>query len=539
MKPRFRFAWVMAAAAASLTACNADDLLDVSSPTTITEDKFWTQEQDAVLFLNGTYSALPDWRYVIELDALTDNGTINRQYNEQYVFADGTFDPGKPYSTRRWNEFYAGVARANMLLARIDQIPAARIDAARKTRYTAEAKFLRGFFYLQLAALFGDVPMPLVPVSDAEARQFTRTPVKQVYDQIIKDFDEAAAALPNSYTGADVGRVTKGAALALKARAALWDGRWQVAADAAKAVMDLGVYSLSNNYPNLFLYAGENSSEHIFVRKYSKTAQASGQNNGIFGAYGPPGNSSASEAVPIRDLVDHYQTTNGQPIGAGNPQYNPAWNLMYQNRDPRLGYTILHPTASWDGITFDSRPVPLSSRPEAISLQDENRSVTGYNIRKWIDLTDKADRGNGGIDIIYMRYADVLLMFAEAKVQLGQGGDPAAVAALNAVRQRPTVNMPAVTGPLTMPHIMYERRAEFAFEGTRLFDIRRWKIAETVMPASGSPLVRGIDYVNAGGTQVTHTVPASARSFPLRNYLWPIPQAEIDKNKNLTQNPGF
>src|SRR4030095_3903652 len=119
-------------------------------------------------------------------------------------------------------------------------------------------------------------------------------------------FDAAAAGLPNSYTGADIGRATKGAALAFKARAALYAGRNQIAADAAKAVMDLGTYSLFSNYGNLFLYAGENSSEIIFTRKYSKSAQASGQNNNIFGEFGPPSNSATGRVVPIRNLIDAY-----------------------------------------------------------------------------------------------------------------------------------------------------------------------------------------------------------------------------------------
>jgi hypothetical protein len=223
--------------------------------------------------------------------------------------------------------------------------------------------------------------------------------------------------------------------------------------------------------------------------------------------------------------------TDGKTI-ATSPLYNPAWNQMYNNRDPRLAATVLYPTASWDGAVYDSRPRPISTRPEAINLQDETTPVTGYNIRKYIDLTDKTDRGNGGIDIILMRYADVLLMYAEAKVALGQP-DASALAAINQVRAR--VSMPQLTA-VTQADVRYERRAELAFEGLRLFDIRRWKIAEQVMP---TPVVTGIDYIDATGAVKTATVPASARSFPVRNYLWPIPQAELDLNKNLKQNPGF
>jgi hypothetical protein len=497
----------------------------------VSDDIFWSQENDAVIFLNGTYSALPSSTLIIEMDAFTDNGTTNRQFDDRYVFSDGSFDPQKVYSRDRWNGFFGAVARTNILLANIDRIPAAKIDAARKARYVGEARFLRGVFYLQLVSMFGDVPMPLTPLTDAEARKLTNTPAAKVYDQILADFDAAASALPTSYTGADIGRATKGAALAFKARAALYAGRFQIAADAAKAVMDLGVYRLHPDYGQLFLYAGENSPEIIFTRRYSKTAQASGQNNNIFNEFGPPSNSATGHIVPIRNLVDSYQMTDGKSITA-SPLYNAAPDKMYLNRDPRLAATILFPGASWDGRTYDSRPKGISTQPEAIDLQNENTSVTGLNIRKYIDLTDKADRNNGGIDIILMRYADVLLMYAEAKVALGQA-DASALAAVNQVRAR--VSMPALT-TLTEADVRYERRAELAFEGLRLFDIRRWKIAEQVMP---TPVVTGISYLDATGTLRTATVPASARAFPPRDYLWPIPQSELDLNANLKQNPGF
>ncbi len=519
------------AAVLVLTACQGDKLLDVVSPTQVADDNFWSQENDAILFLTGTYSALPSFNTILELDGLTDNGQVNAQFDARYVYADGSFDTQKPYALGHWTGFFGAVARANIFLANVDRIPAAKIDATRKARYIAEMKFLRGVYYLQLVSMFGDIPMPLVPLTDAEAREIKDTPATQVYDQIIKDFDAAAAGLPNSYTGADIGRATKGAALAFKARAALYAGRNQVAADAAKAVMDLGVYSLFPNYGNLFLYAGENSAEIIFTRKYSKTAQATGTNNAIFSTYASPANSSGAAVVVTRALVDSYNMTDGQPITT-SPLYNPAPASMYNNRDPRLAATVLYPGASWDGRTFDSRPRPLSTQPEAIDIQTVSASVTGYYIRKYIDLLDKSDRGNGGIDIILMRYADVLLMYAEAKVALGQA-DASALAAINLVRAR--VQMPALT-TVTQADIRYERRAELAFEGLRLFDIRRWKIAEQVMPTPG---VQGIDYVNAAGQVVTHVQPASARAFPARNYLWPHPQTEMDINKNLKQPTGW
>ncbi|MEP7002898.1 MAG: RagB/SusD family nutrient uptake outer membrane protein, partial [bacterium] len=330
--------------AMTLGGCqSADDLLSVTSPTTVSNEIFWTQEADAVLFISGTYSVLPGWFDVIAWDGMTDNGGVNRQFDNKYVYTDGTSDPQSGYARGLWVQFYNGVARTNTLLANIDRIPAVKIDAGRKARYIAETKFLRGVMYLQLVSMFGDVPMPLVPVGDAEARALTNTPAAKIYDQIILDLDAAAAVLPASYTGSDIGRATKWAAMAYKARAALYAGRSQIAADAAKQVIDGGAFSLHPNYGQLFTYAGEGSKEIIFVRGYAKTAQATGQNANMFGEYGPPTNSASGHVVPIRNLVDAYQMTDGKSI-ATSPLYNPApypnaGGTMFDNRDPRMAAT--------------------------------------------------------------------------------------------------------------------------------------------------------------------------------------------------------
>ena len=537
MKSRYLLVGALALTMPFVGCQSADKLLDVTSPTTVSDEIFWTQENDAILSLNGIYSSLPGWFDVIGLDGMTDNGAVNRQFDNRYVFSDGTFDSQSGYARGLWVQFFNGVARANILLGNIDRIPAGKIDAAKKPRYVAEARFLRGVMYLQLVSLFGDVPMPLVPMTDAEARTLTNTPAAQIYNQILADFDAAIPVLPASYTGNDVGRATKWAALAFKARAALYAGRYQIAADAAKLVIDGGAFTLHPNYAQLFSYAGEGSKEIILARNYAKTAQAAGQNNNIFGEYGPPTNSASGHVVPIRALVDAYLMKDGLPTSTSplfvNKPWTPTDTLSYtSNRDPRLAATILYPGAPWDGGTFDSRPVAGNTKPEKINLGNENVSVTGFNIRKYIDLTDKADRGNGGIDVILMRYADVLLMYAEAKLALGQN-DALALNAFNLVRTR--AGMPTVT-TLTQADVRLERRVELAFEGLRLVDIRRWKIAEQVMP---TPVVTGIDYINDAGTKITATYPASARQFPARAYLWPIPQSELDLNPNLKQNPGF
>ncbi|MEO6528264.1 MAG: RagB/SusD family nutrient uptake outer membrane protein [Gemmatimonadaceae bacterium] len=536
MKSRFLYLSALVLVLPYAGCQSSEQLLEVASPTTVSDEIFWTQEADAQLFVTGGYSTLTGWFEVVGLDGVTDNGAVNRQFDNRYVFSDGTFDPQSGYSRGLWVQYFNGVARMNILLGNIDRIPANKIDPTRKARYIAEAKFMRAVSYLSLVSLFGDVPMPLTPLTDVEARALSNTPATKVYDQIIADLDAAAAVLPASYTGGDVGRATRWAAIAYKARAALYAGRFQLAADAAKQVIDGGAFTLHPNYAQLFSYAGEGSKEIILARMYAKTAQAIGQTNNIFGEYGPPTNSAVGTVVPIRTLADAYLMTDGLPTATSplykSAPYPNAAGTQWDNRDPRFAATILYPGAPWDGGIFDSRPVGLSTKPEAINLGNAGVSTTGFNIRKYIDITDKADRGNGGIDVILMRYADVLLMYAEAKLALGQA-DASALAAFNLVRTR--AGMPTVAA-LTEDNVRLERRVELAFEGLRLFDLRRWKIAAAVMP---TPVVTGIDYLNAAGTKITATYPASARQFPARSYLWPLPQTEIDLNANLKQSPGF
>ena len=235
--------------------------------------------------------------------------------------------------------------------------------------------------YLQLVSLFGDVPMPLVPMTDAEARELTNTPATQIYDQILTDIDAAHPGAAGSYTGNDVGRATKWAALAFKARAALYAGRYQIAADAAKLVIDGGAFTLHPDYAQLFSYAGEGSQEIILAHNYAKTTQAAGQNNNIFGEYGPPTNSASGHVVPIRPLVDAYLMKDGLPTSTSplvrSEAVDAGDTLSYtSNRDPRLAATILYPGAPWDGGIFDSRPVGLST--QARGDQPRKRERLGH-----------------------------------------------------------------------------------------------------------------------------------------------------------------
>lgn len=238
--------------------------------------------------------------------------------------------------------------------------------------------------------------------------------------------------------------------------------------------------------------------------------------------------------VPTKTLLDAYQMANGKEINDPAGGFNAQ--APYQNRDPRLKYsvyTIGDPLP--DDKLYNSRPG--SGTADAVGFSWFS-TTTGFNVKKYINKEDLADPTNSGINIILIRYADVLLMYAEAKIEINQV-DQSVLDAINQVRQRPDVNMPPITGVLSQAAlrdiVRKERMIELAFEGLRYFDIRRWRTAEAVMPGN----VFGMTYEDRGILK-TIEVPAFTRTFDKnRDYLWPVPQKERELNPQLTQNPGW
>jgi hypothetical protein len=240
-----------------------------------------------------------------------------------------------------------------------------------------------------------------------------------------------------------------------------------------------------------------------------------------------------SEVVPVQSLVDAYECTDGKTISE-SPLYNPL--MPFANRDPRLDMTIVVPGGVLNGVTID-----ITKPNSADGLGKNNASYSGYYYKKYIPATINGGwDGNSTNDIIILRYAEVLLTYAEAKIELNQI-DRSVYDAINLIRGRASVNMPDVTTGKTQAALREilrrERRVEFAIEEHRLFDIRRWEIADEVMPGN----VYGIrNYWNPERSDFGQHVLVENRQFnPARDYLWPIPQSEVDLNENLVQNPEW
>ncbi|GAA4315076.1 RagB/SusD family nutrient uptake outer membrane protein [Compostibacter hankyongensis] len=501
-------------------------LLDTVPNDRVTTAIFWTQEKDAVLACNALYNYLEGME-IFSWDAMSDIARPNQNFMDEAYIVKGTFDPLNGLIETRWNNAYKGIRAANYFLENVDKVPTEDTDLV--ARLKGEARFIRAYLYFRLGSVFGGVPLITKTISIEEGKALTRTPVSGIWDFVDKEFHTAAGELPDK--AAEPGRITKGAALAFDARAMLFAGRYDKAAEAAKAVMDAKIYSLYPSYEKLFSYDAEDNSEVILDKQFIKSVQA----NNAFDLLAPYSQTAAGNIVPVKKIADAYEMSNGMPIDAPGSGFDPK--QPYKNRDPRLGYSLYVPGSKLpDGSAYNS--VPGSGSADAVGYKPGS-TKSGFNIKKYINKEDAADRANCGINIILMRYAEVLLTYAEARIEQNKI-DGSVYDAINEVRQRPDVKLPPVTGTHTQEEmrtiVRRERTTELAFEGQRFFDIRRWKTAEDVMNGPSY----GMTYVDGSGRLVTIKDEAFVEFFdPKRDYVWPVPQKEIDLDPQLEQNPGW
>jgi hypothetical protein len=512
---------IMALLFAGLIVTSCSDLLDTVPTDRISTDIFWKTDKDATLGANAVYSHIVESAsHYASWDGMTDIGYTNLPQSAESFILQGTFDQLNSRVANDYTNLYSGIRSANAFMNNVDRVQTT--NTALINRLKGEIRVLRAYFYSQLALLFGDVPLVTTELTLQESREISKTPVAQIWDFISTELTQAADLLPPTQT--EKGRVTKGTALALKARYMLYAGRYQEAADAASLVMGLNVYSILPVYRNLFIT--ENNAEIIFDIQFVKGTFA----NDIFGVFAQRSVGGRNLFVPTKNLIDAYEMTNGLAIDAPGSGFNPA--APYTNRDPRLGYSIfIEGDILPNGNVFN--PKPNSTTGDAVG-SSFLVSPTGYNVEKYVQAADLTTPNNTGVNFILMRFAEVQLIYAEAKVELNQI-DQSVYDAINRVRQRPDVNLPAITTGKTQDElrqiVRHERLVELAFEGQRFHDIRRWRIAEDVMPGK----VFGMTY-NSGASQVTVEVPAWTNSWVERNYVWPIPQIEVDQNTNLGQH---
>lgn len=543
-----------------LVSCNKGflDRFPLDSPSSST---FFSNETELVLAINSAYRSFywissHNVPYIMWLDGSTDITWTRGNYVNMLDLQGGqvTTETNLFYDT--WEFYYNSIMRCNNILENMHRAQEV-VSEDFYNRIEAEARFLRAWNYGFLVSFYGDVPL-VTTMLQLEDAQIPRTSQEQVLDLIFDDLDFAATHLPLSWDSKDEGRVTKGAAYAYKSRIALYHEKFEVAAQAAQNVMELNQYAVYPNYGQLFKHVGSRSSEVILDIPFLLNVQVH-QIPRYLGTRSAPG---YSVLVPTQTMVDFYQCTDGKRINQSD-LFDPA--NPYTNRDPRLAQSILRPGEWYNNFLFQTHPDATTTQQNVngnivtvnnLEVTNQFATFTGYIWKKYFDEADlPGEVARSQQNFILIRYAEVLLTYAEAKIELNEI-DASVIDAINAVRRRPSVLMPAAQITMTQGElrdlIRYERTVELAQEGFRLFDLRRWRIAEHMMP--GNVLGRRIkahwdDRIvpsfNAHGKSIypnetTVFQIISTNTFnPLRDYLWPIPQRERDVNRQLSQNPHW
>lgn len=538
-----------------LVSCKKD-LLDKLPTDTLADYIVWTDANAAEQFINGIYGQIisgferPDFEWgsgIYLLDGTSDDGDVTTEWSESQSFHLASFNPSNSPLAPQWNFYYSQVRRTNLALENLGRVQG---NDAKRTRLKGEAYFLRAFTYHDLLRFYGTkkvaaeggVPIISKALTASDNFKIPRSSYDETVSFIIKDLDSAAAILPVR-TGIEAGRATKGAALALKSRVLLYAERWADAATAARSVINLTpAYTLLSNYTDVFLT--KNHAEIIFAKKYNAPIRVHGTgiswvgygvNNPGFAtvnlpAYGSFGGWGGT--TPTQNLIDAYEMTDGKPIGQ-SPLYNP--NDPYKNRDPRFYSTVLYNGSSFGGKT-------LETFVGGANTLGDDATNTGYNIRKFLyETQDKMQQlypSTSDQDWIFIRYAEVLLNYAEAQNEAA-GPDASVYDAVNRVRSRPSVNQPPLPAGLSKDAmrqlIRNERRVELSFEEHRFFDIRRWDIAKTVL---NGPLY-GMKITKSGTTFNYERIIFENRVFLDKMIVLPIPQSEIDKNPAAKQIAGW
>jgi starch-binding outer membrane protein, SusD/RagB family len=511
---------------------------------------FFTSKEAAMSSLAAVYqytkmSGFSDDGNTIYNDAITDNGYDQFDNRLPSYIALGTATPSlknKYCDLYRTYFAYTGIRNANYFLENIDQVP---MDKAEIEVMKAEVRFLRAFNYARKMMFFGGVPLVTTVLEFGEETKIPRSSEAEITAYVISELAAIIPTLPITRPAGENGRITRGAALALKARVELFVKDYANAAADSKAVMDLGIYGLSTDYEGLFWEKNQGTAnrdqEVILEVCYSPPTWASS----IIELYtAPDGDGGYGALSPTQSMVDAYETINGKAI-KDDPTYDA--DKPYENRDPRLYATIIYPGCQWNDRIFNSlEPV---GPDEFYNSSQGNRSKTGYGLRKYCpqmaDIPNNEPLWQMGVSFIAIRYSEVLLTYAEALIEQNSNLS-AAVDAINKVRNR--VGMPSLTETDQAGlrnRVRNERRVELAFEGLRWFDMKRWKIAGQVMngPVYGvRPGTVDMTTGNVTFSSPNHITVGDVRVFREdRDYYFPIPQEDIDANIALqgNQNPNW
>lgn len=525
----------------SLIGC--DDMLETTPTDRISDKLVWKSEANVTLYINGFYPYIDRYGNFGTSQfngSLTEGLTETLKYGSyvpgskagdanNYVFTPETMSPtGNLLST--WKDTYERIRRVNEFLVGLKQYSV--LDEETNKLFEGQARFFRAFLYFQLAKRHGGV---ILYTDMSLQKDKPRSSAAETWDLIASDLDYAASVLPNKWPATNTGRVTKGAVLAFKSRAMLYAERWQDAKNAADAVLDLNIYSLTAKYEDA--YKGGNS-ESILEYNYLIT----GPNHTFdkdYATFGEIENQGGS-GVPTQEFIESFEKKDGTKIDWS------AWHVSggtttkppYEDLDPRFKATVIYNGSSWMGKIMEN--CVDGTNGKYLGYRDDTytkgRTVTGYYLKKY--------RDESHTDLITylstqtwveLRLAEVYLNRAEANYRLGNSG--AALADINAVRARTGVALPAlsgITGDAVFSAIRQERKIELAFEGHLYWDMRRWKLAHKEY---NGYRVHGMKISkNADGYLYEYVdCDLQNRKFLEKTYVFPVPYSELANNSAIEQ----
>ncbi len=523
--------------------CGCSNFLDTVPYDSLSPALTWQTEDDAESFLIGCYSGWIDTYELLYLDCASDFGYNNFSWEGWTYVGNGMITASNgTYADDMYN--FKMIRRCNTFLENVENVEFS--DASKKNDMIGQVKTIRAYRYFDLNWWFGGVPIidNYLTSEEAQVPRNTEEEVKQfVYDEV----DEAINLLNDEPKAR--GYIAKGAALALKMRSALYYGDYSRAIDAAKAIMNLGQYELESDYSNLYLLTGQDSKEIIAAAQFLEnlyTLFEIGQcyNNGEGGW---------SSIVPTQHLIDTYEMANGLTIDEDGSGYDPEH--PFYGRDPRMAMTVIYPGENWyNGIynTLDLNLSDGSSNPN-YPMNADNASKTSLTWAKYLGTGPDyySNMWDTYPSLIVFRYAEVLLSYAEAENELN-GPSATVYDLINQVRNRagmPNVDQGKYGTKDTLRELIHRERAvEFAGEGLRRADILRWTdnsgqmLAISVMNETLTRVTGTVNYSEPEETlraDITGTANIESRIFDSHHRYFPIPQDAIDRNPNLTQNPGY
>ncbi|MCI1648393.1 MAG: RagB/SusD family nutrient uptake outer membrane protein [Bacteroides sp.] len=537
-----------------LTSCS--DLLNKEPTSSISDNSFWTGESDALLALTGCYRFQTGWSHddfatpqgLLYLDFAGGNGTEKEGYTTLMASSNTLATNGNIQWF--WSNAYIQIAKYNTFLDKINSCP---MDESKKEVWVAEVKCLRAYFLFNLAFYFGNIPMPLKTLSVEEANSIFQTLQSDVYVQIEKDLKDAITLLPLKLSSDEYGRFTKGAAEVLLGRVYLAQDKWSDAVLVLRDVIDSGVYELdrqfgNDSYEKLFQIGGEYSSEMIFCIMGIKDKYTTSRYQYLY----PEAIGGWHQFAPYNELIQSYFCSDGKSI-KDSQVYNDA--DPYANRDLRLYASIfLPPVGSYSGTVYNGILYDCFKGAGTSDYYNKYPLFNGYCPKKGCDPSITNNLGSTPTYTPLMRYAEVLLSYLEALNESEPNSVDQGILDLTINDIRSRVNLPKIkkeevnSPELLREAVRQERRVELAFEGLRYFDVLRWGIAEkelnctfTGVKLSDNSNERNYRGSGSSASPVNENMyyQFEKRMWTTHNRYFPIPQSDLNVNKNLKQNEGY